>query len=66
LVADVNTKGLDQWTALHFAANEGRLEIVKELVKHPDVELDTSSSILRTPLHLASIRGHVGIIRTLC
>lgn len=28
LAADVNVKGLDQWTALHFAANEGQLEIV--------------------------------------
>ena len=57
LVADINTKGLDQWTALHFAANEGRLEVVKELIKVPDVDKDTCSSIMRTPLHLASIRG---------
>lgn len=28
LVADINIKGLDNWTALHFAANEGRIEIV--------------------------------------
>jgi len=28
LAADVNHKGLDNWTALHFAANEGKLEII--------------------------------------
>jgi len=32
LIADVNTTGLDQWTPLHFAANEGHAEIVTELL----------------------------------
>ena len=64
-MADVNTKGLDSWTALHFAANEGRLEVVKELLKAGEIEIDAMSSILRTPLHLASIRGHIHIIRAL-
>jgi ankyrin repeat protein len=32
LTADINVKGLDQWTALHFAANENKLEVVKELL----------------------------------
>ncbi len=31
--ADVNTKGLDQWTALHFAAKSGHFDIIKELLK---------------------------------
>lgn len=30
--ADINVKGIDQWTALHFAANEGRVNVVKELI----------------------------------
>lgn len=38
LVADLNTKGLDQWTALHFAASEGRVEVVKELISRPEIE----------------------------
>lgn len=28
LIADVNCRGLDNWTALHFAANEGHVSIV--------------------------------------
>ena len=65
LVADVNTKGLDQWTALHFAANEGRLDVVKELLTHSDLEKESLTSILRAPLHLAAIRGHTNIVRAL-
>lgn len=67
LAADVNVKGLDQWTALHFAANEGMVEVVRELVvKHKaDIDKEPRSSILRTPLHLAAIRGHTSIVRLL-
>lgn len=33
LVADVMAKGLDQWTALHFAADQGHLDILLEVIK---------------------------------
>lgn len=65
LTADVNTKGLDQWTALHFAANEGRVEIVRALLQLPEVVLDARSSIQRTALHLACMRGYTLIAREL-
>jgi ankyrin repeat protein len=61
----VNIKGLDAWTALHFAANEGRTEVVKELLSISDIENEPESSIMRTPLHLAAIRGHTSIVRLL-
>jgi hypothetical protein len=32
LVADLNSKGPDSWHALHFAANEGKIEIVEFLL----------------------------------
>ena len=63
LIADVNHRGLDQWTALHFAANEGHFEIVKALLTDPDIDREAISSINRTPLHLAAIRGHTNIVR---
>jgi ankyrin repeat protein len=65
LVADINVKGLDFWTALHFAANEGRDDVVKELLTHKELEKEPKSSILRTPLHLAAIRGNTNIARML-
>lgn len=64
-VADINVTGLDNWTALHFAANEGRKEVVEYLLTFPDIEKDALSSIQRTPLHMASIRGHLEITRAL-
>ena len=65
LVADINHRGLDQWTALHFAASEGRLEVVKELLGRPDIEKQPLSSLMRTPLHMACMRGHTSIARVL-
>jgi len=65
LVADLNHKGLDQWTALHFAASEGRLEVVKELITKPDIEKQPHSSLLRTPLHMACMRGFTKVARVL-
>ena len=56
---------MDNWTALHFAANEGKLDIIKELLTHSDIEVECFSSIMRTPLHLAAIRGHTNIVRSL-
>ena len=31
---DLNSRGLDGWTALHFASNEGHLKIVNLLLKN--------------------------------
>jgi len=52
--ADVNFRGLDQWSALHFSASAGHEEIVKELVKQQGIEIEAVSTILRTPLHIAA------------
>lgn len=32
-VADINTKGSDEWTALHYAANEGHGDILEALIE---------------------------------
>ena len=65
MVADVTAKGLDQWTALHFAADQGHLDILLEVIKQPGVQFDSQSSNNRTPLHLAAIKGHSEIGREL-
>jgi ankyrin repeat protein len=38
---------------------------VLELLKHAEIEKEPVSSIMRTPLHLAAIRGHTQIVRAL-
>ena len=53
---DINTTGLDRFTALHFAVDEGHMEIVNELLK-AGADVECRSSFERTPLHLAAIRG---------
>ena len=65
MAADVNATGLDHWTPLHFAANEGKQDVLDYLLERPDIEVEVSSAIGRTPLHLAAIRGYSQIARTL-
>ena len=39
--------------------------MVKELLQYPEIEKDSCSSINRTPLHLAAIRGNSALVRLL-
>ena len=39
--------------------------MVEELLSHPEIEREPVSTINRTPLHLAAIRGHTNIVRKL-
>ena len=43
-VADLNTKGEDLWSALHFAANEGHVELIKDLMERNGIEIDSKTS----------------------
>ena len=41
-VADINSKGADLWSALHYAANQGHGDILEKLIeKNIDVEAVT-------------------------
>ena len=64
LIADINCTGLDDWTALHFAASEGFVDVALALLTR-EINIDGRSSLERTPMHLACIRGHVEIVKTL-
>ena len=63
-VADLNAVSPeDKWTALHFAANEGHTEIVKDLIDRNGIEIDSLTNQQRTALHIAAARGHTEICK---
>ena len=64
LVADINFKGNDGFTALHHAANEGYIELAMNLVRL-GANIDAMSIGFRTPMHLACIKGFPEIIMIL-
>ncbi len=64
-VADINTT-LDGFSALHFAASECQVEIIKELISRPGIDIQPLNNMQRTPLHLAAQRGSLEICRIFC
>lgn len=62
LTAQPNAKGLDDWTALHLAANSGSGEICALLLTVAQVEVDARSTTRRTPLHIAALCGFPDIL----
>ena len=66
LVAQPNSKGLNEWTALHMAAADGfydACEVVLLQGEKPNV--DSRTSIGRTPLHLACVHGQLNVAKLL-
>ncbi len=64
LVADVNARGLDDYTPLHHAVSELHTDVVNVLLRRgAKVELVSTSQ--RTPLHVACFRGNKEIIVSL-
>lgn len=64
-VADINAKGPENWTALHYAANEGHGDILETLIEK-NILIDAVTIQNRTALHLAASRGHLDICKLLC
>ncbi|CAD8123426.1 unnamed protein product [Paramecium sonneborni] len=55
---NIDTKGLDDWTALHFASNEGNLEIINILLKN-GATVDSLTKFQRTPFFLTVIQNFI-------
>ncbi|XP_041833087.1 ankyrin repeat domain-containing protein 16 [Melanotaenia boesemani] len=65
LRVDVNQRATDlQLTALHYAAKEGHVSIIKTLLEL-GAELHVQDKKERTALHMACIGQHAGAVRTL-
>ena len=62
---DPNHGNRDGWSAIHLAAEEGHLEIVRFLLKNGANPNAVSSYSNTSPLHCAANEGHVSIVRLL-
>jgi ankyrin repeat protein len=61
---DVNARANEDNTALHFAANNGHVDITKDLLDR-DAKVDVINDSGETPLHWAVQKAHLEIARTL-
>ena len=56
---DILSRGIDNWSVLHFAARKGRTAVVALLLDHdPPAELNALTKNGWSPLMLAADRGH--------
>ncbi|RAP28318.1 hypothetical protein DID78_05100 [Candidatus Marinamargulisbacteria bacterium SCGC AG-343-D04] len=62
--SDVNTSNNNGWTPLHYAINNGNLEITKQLLRKK-ISLNSKDKKGRTPLHIATIKNFSDIIKLL-
>lgn len=56
----------DRYTPLHYAAEEGAIDVVQELIEARNIPVDIrTGECKRTPLHLAALAGHLDIVKYL-
>lgn len=61
---DVNSKLIDDWTALHLASSEGHPEIIKILIDH-GANIEAETKMERRAIHIAALRGNLKVIEVL-
>jgi len=62
--AALNKKNASGWTALHFAATNGDVELVKYLIKY-GAKISKATSEGSTPLFLAKLEGNDEVVKIL-
>ena len=60
----LNECNSDGWTPLHVASNEGHVEMIQIFHKF-NANMNARAKNHRTPLHIACIRGNVGVMNAL-
>ena len=64
---DIAATGIDNWTALHFAARKGRAAVVSLLLTHqPPCPVNAVTKNGWTALMMACDKGYVDCVRLLC
>ena len=64
--AEPNSKGLNEWTALHLAAHNGHISVCLMLLQpRYCMDVNAVTELNRTALHLAAIKGHAEIVESL-
>ena len=53
------------WTSLHAASRNGRVEVVKLLLAHPNIDVNMKSSNGNTPFSLGCLCGQVSVVQVL-
>lgn len=61
---EVDCRGLDEWTPLHFACYQGHADVVGLLCKQ-GAAVNAVTRYNRNGLHLAALRGHYEVAQTL-
>jgi len=62
---DVNWANGDRWTALHCAAWEGHVNVVKVLLTHPHININVRDTNDATPFLLGCDNGGGAVVRVL-
>lgn len=61
--ADVNAADYNGNTALHYACEEGYVDVVEYLLQKKDISVDATATMDWTPLHSAAYKGRTDIIK---
>ena len=62
---NINVKGRDGYTPLHWACIEGQYKVVQFLTSHTECNIEAENDNHNKPLHVACISGSVDIVRHL-
>jgi len=64
-LADPNLADKERKTALFNACESGSWSVVKLLLTHPDVNIESGSKSGKSPLYIAAEKGHTEVVRLL-